>query len=214
MASILLALGVNAWWDERVDQKRGAELLSSIRDDILSELLEVDEVIAVRQLLVQDARALLETMSGQANDGNFESEILKLGSIFILSEWQPMNASYDQALASGSFELVGDGRLRQLIARYDGTLEVAARWRDRIEMQYYEELEPFMVANVVYSELAAPDVRETLVVASQFATDFLPLMASKDLWNLLTLKLELEEIYLRRLQAVTTQGTTVLDFRG
>jgi len=75
-------------------------------------------------------------------------------------------------------------------ARAGGTLTTASLFQ-AVETQYYGQLEPFLVANTVYSELAAAWWREQLADAP-FRTDSSRLASSRELWNLLTLRLELE----------------------
>jgi len=191
--SILLAFWVDAAWDARVERARAAELLTAVRSDVLAAREYIEGRIAHTDTVTAQATSLLTALAERGDPGTRDSLLLGLGSIFIQFTWSPNNQSYEQALGSSTFELVRDQRLRLLLAHYASTLEEVAFWAEVSFQQYQGELEPFMVAHTVYSELAAPDVRDLLVPA-RLNTDLESLATSRELWNLLTLKLELEGI--------------------
>jgi hypothetical protein len=198
--SILLAFAIVAWWDDRTDTARTDELLIAIRSDVEATQTYIEGVIAFRKKVIGDAQALLEAMAGGTDRATLDSRLLTLGSVFVMSSWYPVNHTYEQALGSGSFELVRDSELRLLLAQYVAALEEVGLWDDNVIRQYYSALEPFMVTQTAYSELAAPDVRDLLVADSPFQTDLSALAENRELWNLLTLKLELEAIFVSRLE--------------
>ena len=128
-----------------------------------------------------------------------------------MSEWDPINHSYEQALGSGSFELIRDEELRLLIAKYVGALATVTSFTEQINEQYRGQLEPFMVSHTVYSDLAAPDVRDLLITeGAPFATDLEALAASRELWNLLTLKMELELIMVSTMVKAEARATELV----
>lgn len=66
-----------------------------------------------------------------------------------------------------------------------------------------------MVANTVYSEIAAAWWRDELVEAP-FRTDFEQLAQSRELWNLVTLRLEIEVAVQDRFRTVDALAQEVI----
>jgi hypothetical protein len=193
VASILLAFWIDASWDGRVERQRASELLAAIRSDVLVTQEHIRSHSDRTGQITSDARALLEALAEGPDSPVRDSLLLTTGSIFVHFIWNPVNHSYEQALGSGSFELVRDQELRLALGEYVGALDRVGFWAEVMRQQYQGELEPFMVAHTVYSESAAPDVREELV-QGPYRTDLDALASSRELWNLLTLKLEVEAI--------------------
>ncbi len=210
VASILIAFSIDAWWDDLQEQRRADELLFAIRSDVEATQTYIEGVIAFRKKVIGDAQALLEAMAGGTDRATLDSRLLTLGSVFVMSSWQPVNHTYEQALGSGSFDLVRDSELRLLLAQYVAALEEVGLFHDNVIRQYYGALEPFMVTRTVYSELAAPDVRDVLVADSPFQTDLSALAENRELWNLLTFKLELEAILVSRLEDADAMAIELL----
>lgn len=208
--SILLAFAIDAWWDERQEQRRADELLFAIRSDVEATQTYIEGAIVFRKKVIGDAQALLEAMAGGTDRATLDSRLLTLGSVFVQSSWHPVNHTYEQALGSGSFELIRDSELRLLLAQYVAALEEVGLWNDNVIRQYYSTLEPFMVTRTVYSELAAPDVRDVLIADSPFQTDLSALAENRELWNLLTFKLELEAILVLRLEDADAMAIELL----
>jgi hypothetical protein len=211
VVSILLAFWVDASWDTRVQASRALDLLLAIRSDVEATQAHIGDRIDASTAVVEDAQALLNAMAGRTDEATRDSLLMTLGSVFIQSAWHPVNHSYEQALGSGSFELVQDAQLRLLLAQYVAALNDVGLWDRDVNEQYYAELEPFMVANTVYSDLAAPDVREELVSGGPFTTDVEALASSRELWNLLTLKLEIAAILRSTLESADSVATTLLE---
>jgi hypothetical protein len=130
--------------------------------------------------------------------------------VFILGDWTPVDHTYRQALGSGDLALVRGEELRRRLAAYAGALEEVGSLYRNAEAQYYGQLEPFLVSNTIYSELAAAWWRDRLVRAP-FTTDLDALARSRELWNLLTLKLELEEAVITRLERADARAAELAE---
>lgn len=211
VASILLAFAVDAWWDARVEQRRADELIGFLRADIEDTRAYLAEERATSEELTVKARAILDAMAGRrpATD----SLIRSLGSVFIVPDWTPMNATYEQALGSGDLGFIRDVGLRTRLARYAGQLDEVGVIRDLSRTQYYAALEPFLVTNTSYAEIAAEWWRDQLV-QGPFATDYAALAQNRELWNLLTLKLELELAAVARLERAQMSADSLLTILG
>ncbi len=208
--SILLAFAIEAGWAELVEAREARRLAELIRDDVVATEAEVARQRTRSQELAGRARHLLETLaSPRATREQLSEALLTLGSIFVTGSWAPVDHTYVEALNSGRLRLIEDEELRLALTRYHAQIEELDGIFETVEEQYYGQLEPFMVAHTVYSEIAAEWWRGSLVGAP-FATDFEALAKSRELWNLLTLRLEIEVAVQSRLDRMDELTQLVL----
>ncbi len=191
VVSILLAFGIEASWAEFSEFREANRLLESLRDDAVAMQAEIAQQRAQSQALEERARHLLVILSDPPDDESLREALLTLGSVFVTGRWDPPTDSYDEALNSGRLSLIGNDEIRLALTRYYAQAEEIDLIFQEMGTQYYTELEPFMVQHTVYSELAAEWWRESLVEAP-FKTDISALGKSRQLWNLLTFRLEIE----------------------
>jgi hypothetical protein len=212
IASILLAFAIEAGWAEFRESQEASDLLQSIREDVVATQAEVAKQSGISEGLVIRARTLLDTLASSKSPDQLREGLLTLGSIFVYHSWSPVDHTYAEAVNSGRLQLIEDHNLRIALAQYEAQIQGLSRVYASVEVQYYSQLEPFMVANTIYSEIAAEWWRESLIVAP-FNTDFEALARSRELWNLLTLRLEHEvavQSRLERMEKMTNQVLALL----
>jgi hypothetical protein len=207
--SILLAFGIDAGWAGLVEAREGRRLQELIREDVVA----MRDEIALRRTQGEDlttqARDLLHALADSESDTEIVSTLTTLGSIFVTGGWNPVNHTYVEAMNSGRLRLIEEEALRLDLTRYQALIEDVARSYRAIETQYYGELEPFLVSNTVYSEIAAEWWRDDLVDA-RITTDFQTLAESRELWNLVTLRLEAEIAVMSRLERLEEMTHSLL----
>tara|TARA_B110000908_G_scaffold145137_1_gene175220 strand:- start:133 stop:834 length:702 start_codon:yes stop_codon:yes gene_type:complete len=212
IASILLAFAIEAGWAEFRESQEASDLLQSIREDVVATQAEVAKQSGISEGLVIRARTLLDTLASSKSPDQLREGLLTLGSIFVYYSWSPVDHTYAEAVNSGRLQLIEEHNLRIELAQYEAQIQELTRVYASVEVQYYSQLEPFMVANTIYSEIAAESWSESLVVAP-FNTDFEALARSRELWNLLTLRLELEvavQSRIERMEKMTNQVLALL----
>jgi hypothetical protein len=213
VVSILLAFGIEAAWAEYSEAREAHPLLDSIRDDVEATRVEVALQRTQSEELAGRARHLLSSLANPPNEDVLREALRSLGSIFITSGWEPVTHTYDEAVNSGRLRLIDSDPLRLALTRYHAGVEEVNTIHRAAETQYYGQLEPFMVEHTVYSELAADWWRGALVEAP-FKTDFEALATSRELWNLVTLRLEVEvamQNRLERMDALSAEVTSLLN---
>ena len=209
VVSILLAFGIDAAWAELTEAREAQRLLEAIRDDVLAMQVEIADERTTSEELVDRARYLLSSLADPPGDSVLQDALLTLGSVFVTGNWEPVTHTYDEAVNSGRLRLIESEPLRLALTRYRAGVEEVNAIHRSIQTQYYGQLEPFLVEHTVYSELAAEWWRGELVEAP-FGTDFEALATSRELWNLLTLRLELEVSMLNRLDRMDALAAEVL----
>ncbi|MEL6950521.1 MAG: hypothetical protein AAGM16_10470 [Pseudomonadota bacterium] len=209
VASILLAFAIDAWWDSRVESRERSALLQSIREDIIATrsvmAAERQDSLAV----AARATAILEAMAGEPSEEELRETMLEIGSVFVIGGWSPVIDTYAEAVNSGRLRLIEDEALRVALFRYSAQIAELDDIFGEVSVQYYGQIEPFLVANTVYSEIAAAWWRGSLVEAP-FATDFAALSQSRELWNLITFRLEMELAVQDRFDRLESRAEEVL----
>lgn len=209
VVSILLAFGIEATWAEYSETREAYRLLESIRDDVLATQAELALQQTQNKELADRARHLLTTMADPPSEEVVREALQSIGSVFVTSGWDPVTHTYVEAVNSGRLRLIESEELRLALTRYHARVEDVDAIHRTIETQYYGQLEPFMVEYTVYSELAAEWWRGALVEAP-FVTDFEALASSRELWNLVTLRLELEVAMENRLERMEVLATELV----
>jgi len=208
VAGVLIALALNAWWADR----QRADDAATLRAEILADVEQTRDVIATDLAISREterkARAILRAMS--APDATRDSILATVGSVFLLKMWEPVNDTYTEALGSGRFNLIDDPDLRLALSRYQTQSEMLSVTSGFISTAYYGQQEPWMVANTVYSDIAY-DIRRDVLEQGPFRTDFDAMAQSRELWNLLTLRLEMEVALQVNLDRLDEHAVAVLD---
>ena len=200
--SILLAFWIDAYWQSRQDVKNGRSLAGALASEVIENDKMLDTKITESREASKRAKALLVVMANVERDGQDLQELSDLGNVFVLENWIPNTDVYRQAVASGQLLLINDADLRFDLAGYHSALSRVADIVEDIRTQYYLELEPFLVENTVYTDIAHSKWLKDIPVPP-FSTDIESLSKNPELWSLIALRLEAEivlTIYLERAQ--------------
>lgn len=163
------------------------------------------------RLVLEGAVIIASILLAFAIDAGWDEyrESQEVGELLQSIRDSAVDHTYAEAVNSGRLQLIQDHELRIALAQYEAQIQELNRIYNSIEGQYYGQLEPFMVANTIYSEIAVEWWRESLVVAP-FNTDFEALARSHVLWNLLTLRLEQQISVQRSLERLEKATDRVL----
>lgn len=125
VASILLAFGIDAWWDARQERKEELALLTALEADFTATVRSIDQVVERHRLFAERAAAL-KTMS--------ESEIRALDTGAVddydralgqYMTFEPRGGTLGTMLAGNQLVMLRDLELRGLITEWFQLLEDA-----------------------------------------------------------------------------------------
>jgi len=205
VVSILLAFGLEASWSARAERRDAMELLLSISADIEENRALVARHLEGTDRYVALTQSVLEVLASGERGASADSTLAGIGNVFTYPTWDPINDAYQEAKSSGRLALIQDPALRLLLTRYQSRIDAMGDLVDAIRTQYYGQIEPFLVANTVYTDVAVTGWSEEVTrVRPPFQTDFEALRGSRELWNLLTVRLELavaQKTFLERVDA-------------
>jgi hypothetical protein len=107
-AGALLALGADAWWDERQERREEAAYIASIRDDLAANAVALDELeMRYRQIMAADS-ALLAHLQGTGTELEGDSLLYVTLRAFTMHYFRPTLGTYHDMIGSGSLRLIRD----------------------------------------------------------------------------------------------------------
>ena len=135
VVSILLAFGIQAWWDNLQERQEEQVLLSGLLVDLQDDSTDYAEAVAEqgRRVLAADLLLYLAGDPAASEEGAAAAKAVGMtpGEAFDQLGRGPrletVRVSYDQITAAGISEVIEDPELRQRIARY---YAVATDWTE------------------------------------------------------------------------------------
>lgn len=122
VGSILLAFGIDAWWDWSSDRRGEAELLGQLRSEFEGNLAVLEETVARHER----AMTAGETLLSWAGTAPGADEFAQLDTLFRWALWpahyHPSSGALRATISSGRLELIRSDSIRNRLAGWDGVL--------------------------------------------------------------------------------------------
>ena len=138
VASILIAFGLDAKWDDVVERREEIRLLSSLRSEMSLNLDRIRASVAVRQAARASADALLQMTGPDAGP----QDLLLVDSLMhsmrsALATYDPRTGSTDALVLGGQLSLITNDSLRLVLASWPELLrDLREDERSAIEQNY------------------------------------------------------------------------------
>ncbi len=123
VVSILLAFGIQAWWESRQNQAEEVEILAGLELEFRDEIVVLEE----RHQNIQTALAEVGELLGAAQrgfwietDGPIDDGLIALLATSTIDIGQGV---HDSLISSGRLELLANKRLRTALADWEGVLD-------------------------------------------------------------------------------------------
>lgn len=138
VASILLALAADAWWDERQDRAEEREIIGRLISDVRADIQGVGqglEILEEKQASLLRVDSLLSVSTTPGDPTAFLGDVV-LGANYGWNQYVPRSVTFDELLGSGDFGLVRDPLLRERLSSYYRDQEGAGNRIDERETEY------------------------------------------------------------------------------
>jgi hypothetical protein len=153
--SILLAFGIDTWWDQVQERDEEARLLQAVLDDALANLEVIEEkstyhgaVMEVEREILRLAGAAPEEISAEKADSLIADLTWWLGS----DHWN--TGALEALVEGGRLEVVEDQDLRRTLASWGRLVQIAMNVDDQEEVWFNDAFMPFMRAEARVSQIA------------------------------------------------------------
>lgn len=147
VGSILLAFGIDAWWDHRNDRRAELEYLRALKSEFEAAAVEIgsDERTRAQRLMHID-RLIGETKASQRPSR--DSLVTWFGGLWKNSPYLPPDAVYQDLLATGGLNLLSSDELRRAILEY-GQFTEKLRFFERRGQEFWDgALRPYLEQSV------------------------------------------------------------------
>lgn len=193
--SILVAFGLDAWWDHRGDLREEDEIIAALEAEFTSNRARlIDDIEEVRGYTDAAQRLLDAAESDVTVAGDADS----LGADLWRSlNWRTANvstAALDAVVSSGRLDLIRDGELRTALAGWKAQVEDMAEeemfeWREIIE-----RYRPYLGRIVAIPSLEGDSLRP---VAPPAAASLTRLLSDLEFQSHLSMRLDVSLVALR-----------------
>lgn len=155
VGSILLAFGIQAWWDARQEEHRIRDYLMAIASDVEGARATLQTSVARRQERTAAIHSLLLAM-GAPEAPPPDSLTHWLGALWGARGPIETMAAFDDLRESGGLASVQPDELRQALVGYGRAVSNLAGIEGRVVRAWEEELRPYLVTHTdTYVQLQA-----------------------------------------------------------
>lgn len=218
---ILGALAVDSWWTALGERRVETIYLVRLQRDLSRSLESLRPDIEGHREISENLRAVLEELQTGPDPEGIEVVAEGIAHADNMVIWFPYHSTYEELIATGNLGLISSDTLRQALGAYDRQVRDNLDWDEWLEDLWIATIVPLFYKHAIVSDFATPEFRARIVAPSPFETDLESFYENRDLWNVLTMKLDAEqgisEARGRLLQALETALALTeaeLDARG
>ena len=182
VAGILIALAVDAWWDQRQEREAEVSYLEALRQDFATNRESLLAQIALQQDIVHAGDDVLKMINAGLSDASSEEFFRSVtNDLYFFENWTPVTGTYDNIIASGHLLYIENQPLRVRLAEFRKSLEVIEDMESLQSRTFYERQSPFLskYQNNDFSEWS----EEYRPPSSPFDVD-ISKFATLEYWNL------------------------------
>lgn len=152
VASILLAFWIQAWWDDRIEQKEFLSYLQALEQEFIDarELFERNiEAYSHIENATDEVLLILADTSNEALPDSFEKSV---GQMYTILYVVPAMGAYNDIVYSGNLRLIQVAALRSQLNQYIHETSVIKIGNQKIWDTYYDIHLSFLSKHFVISE--------------------------------------------------------------
>jgi hypothetical protein len=146
--SILLAFGIDAWWERWGENQREREALEALADDFAA----ADSVLALRVLAMDSAataaQRIVDLVGPDATAEDAASLTELIPRIIRRPTFEPPMGTLDALLGSGELRLIQNAELKAALASFPSEIEGMAKTQDFGSEVVFSMLLPFLNSQV------------------------------------------------------------------
>lgn len=186
VASILLAFGIDAWWDRTQDDARGAEYAEALLAEVAANLQHLDATASGVQRSIEATTSIRGWLAGDLSIAVYDSISLQFTAANAVSILTPITNTHDQLVATGDLRLLRPG-VRDALGAWQRELRNATEYWDTYVLSFRTQtLDPYVMERLNWAELVALFRDELKDSSVRPRTDWARLAGDQELHNLLT----------------------------
>lgn len=123
VVSILLAFGIDAAWDGRVERREETEILADLSSEISQNLEALEDIAATHQRVIDNAARLVATPSSELLTMTQEEVGPFFFALISRVSFTPVDGTLESALSSGRLHRIRNDAIRNGIVTWRGLAE-------------------------------------------------------------------------------------------
>lgn len=200
MIGILLALQVNNWNQNRIEQEQLQNYYERIIEEIETDIPVKQDFLISNQFIIDLNKRTLNLL----NTGNPDSLKQLRNTLGALSTAWSVDLSYpvlNEFKNSGYLSKVRNADLKQKFFELNTTIEYTNSMDTYIVDQYLNTMEPFIIRSFNYQAVALKRYQSLLILGGP-PTDYTQFNEDLELWNMVSFKLETAGLYAEYIQGL------------
>lgn len=133
VVGVLIAFGLNSWWDGRTTALRERAYLRALASDVDQNVSRLEAQIETDRRVLESTQGLLERTKAAGPVAQDSARAL-LANVFLSARFEPVMGTYEALVSSGDLTFIGDDTLRAWLADF------AAQVRDDYTTSYTDRL--------------------------------------------------------------------------
>ena len=187
VGSILLAFGIDAWWEGRQEDERIVQSLIALHGEFQAVLEHIDGDYARRNQRTEAYRWILEAISeGRTVDD--DSLATRIGLMTGMARFVAPHAVYDDLVASGDLRRL-EPDLRAALLAYAEQVDRLDWAETRQNSAYFEGVYPYLLESADWLAMGPNIVWEDITFEPTHASGLDELLADRQFQNLLVSRL-------------------------
>jgi len=118
VVSILLAFGIEAWWQRRSEIEQADTLVASLYTDFQTSQAELQRALNEHQRYQLGAEQLLDTLASAELGAEINVSMGSILGSILAPTYSPTDSALELAFLSGQIDLIEDSELRNLLASW------------------------------------------------------------------------------------------------
>lgn len=148
VVSILLAFGIQAWWEGRQEQLQERRALSALARDFEAAADDLEQEVLVMDSVRRAAETVL-AWTGPSADARYADSLATIfPAITRLPGFQPPMGTLDALLGSGNLSLIQNDSLRAALASFPSRLEAMLRTESFGADSEFGDFMPFLIRRI------------------------------------------------------------------
>ena len=148
MGSILLAFGIEAWWDGRQERAREDALLHGLLADFEAARPLLVSRISIMERRVQNGVALRDAAASSAGDPALQVSADLIGSAIGSATFQPGMNTLEAALTSGDVGLIRSDSIRGELTRWSTSMTYISATQEVVRGITTDQIVPLLSRDV------------------------------------------------------------------
>ena len=212
VASILLAFGIDAAWDDRQEQRQERIFLTSLLADFIDSRDRIQAALSDHDSYRQSAIQLLDIADARA--AGIDPATVETALLHVFHNAKTLNTSngsLDSLLASGRLATIRNDQLRALLASWPSRIADAAEDEVWILVDMQERAIPYLNSAVATRNILARDPRVANYISAASSSDYGALWDDRVFVNLVLYRIHSEIVVITEITELLNGAERIIN---